>query len=94
MRKPESRIQNLESRIKLGSFRDRAREQRKEIDRDTAVFFKLSFLFIGAFFLLLFVPTVWLEKVDNINPLVAAIITTSILLLITIKLIVGKRKMW
>lgn len=70
------------------------KEKQKEIARDTAAFFRLSFLFIGGFFLLLFVPLPWWDKVDNMNPLVAAIITTWVLLIVIVKLIVGKRKMW
>lgn len=69
-------------------------QQQKEITRDTAAFFKLSFLFIGAFFLLLFVPQPWWDKVDKVNPLLAAVITFWIFAMLTIKLIVGKRKMW
>lgn len=83
-----------ETKAPLKSFRDRAREQRQEITRDTNAFFKLSFLFLGAFFLLLFMPQTWMERIDNVNPLLAAIVTFWLFAIITIKLIVGKRKMW
>jgi len=74
------------------SYREQLRHNRQEVERDLKVFLYILPLLIGA----LVVAVIYLPQFDGIDRLHPLYINAGlwVVLLITLKVLVGKRKMW
>lgn len=82
---------------KLGSIRQQRIAQRKEMEADQRAFVKIFVLSIVSFLVMLatlLVPDAMWQYIDDANQLIIGSIAWWIIVIIGLKLIVGKRKMW